>query len=415
MYSRFRIKRISKASSPVISRFSGILPLALSVLVAFAPQALSATKFEQYSADAEAAYQNKNYPEAQKNFELAVKEGDKLEKSDKRIATTVYNLALVFQAQGNYAEAEKNMLKAIDLINYLYGPEHQRAGQAYMDLGDLYVEQSSQEGKKELKGKAAESYKKGIDIFEKLYAQSASNEQETKPDEGKDAGGKGKETGKKSETKAATSQETAADLSNAIRVLADFYAEDELYAPAEPLYKRSLELEEFAAGSPDDKDLSRHKAKLAEFYCVQGKYKPAEPLFKDALSASDKVNGPDSVESAHICYNYGGLFYDQGSFGEAELMFKRALKTFDAQAEKDEQDLAQKSMALADVLDRQGKSDEAHSVYKKTLATMEKGDRTVLIRGLKAYQQHLIMQNNRDEAGKIANRIKDLRAQSKQQ
>ena len=54
------------------------------------------------------------------------------------------------------------------------------------------------------------------------------------------------------------------------------------------MYKRSLELEDFAVG-PDDKNVIKHKAKLAEFYCVQGNYKPAEPLFKEALASAEKT------------------------------------------------------------------------------------------------------------------------------
>lgn len=375
------------------------LTLLLNVQSAFA-----ATKFEQFSNDAETAYKNRNYPEAQKLFEQAIKESDKLDKNDKRIATTYYNLGLVFQAEGNYAEAEKNLLKAVELMSYLYGADHQRCAQVYMDLADLYVEQSGQEDKVELKTKAAEYYKKGIDIFEKIYAQSTEGD-DKKPDSS------GKEN-KKGEAEKPSTQSSASDLSNALRMMADFYAQDEVYPQAEPLYKRSIELEEFAVG-PDDKALAKHKSKLAEMYCVQGKFKPAAPLFQEALASLEK-SAPDSPDTANIMYNYGGLHFDQGEYGDAEVLFKKSLKILEKQEDAKMDDLALKSLALGEVLDLQGKVDEALGVFKKAIATLEKGeDKGPLIQALKMYQKHYLMQNNKDEASKIASKIKDLKASLK--
>lgn len=396
-------------SSGALSSRDILLGLSALVLITF-PQKALANKFEQFAAEAEKAYQAKNYPEAQKNFELAIKEAEKQDKSDKHLATAVYNLALVFQAQGNYGEAEKNMLKSLDLIKAAYGLEHQRVAQVYMDLGDLYLEQAGQEQKPELKGKAAENYKKGTDVFEKIYNQLAAEETS---EEGKEESEKSQKKSTKSDEEKVEkrgAQDAASDLYHALRLFADFYVEDDSFSQAEPYYKKALELEEYVSG-PDDKDLARHKAKLAEMYCIQQKFPKAEPLFKQALEASEK-SAADSAQLANILYNYGGLEFDLGNVGEAEVKFKRAFKIYDKLEGQDLQDIAQKRMALASALDRQGKADESEAEYKKCLDVFEKGnDKSVLIRGLKAYQQHLLMQNRKDEAGKIASRIKTLRAE----
>jgi Tfp pilus assembly protein PilF len=418
-----KMKKLARGKCSSEHRFCGALftaparMLALALALALCcPAAHSSSKFEQLSQDGETAYKNRNYPEAEKLFTAAVKEAtEKLEKGDKRLGTTVYNLALVFQAEGNYGEAEKNMLRALELTSYFYGPEHQRVARVYMDIADLYVEQSGQEGKPELKKKAAENYQKGIEIFEKIYSQASG--EETEPDKKVGAartdGSKpdgSKPDGSKPDGSKPNPQEAASDLANALWVLADTYAEDELYKEAEPLYKRSLELEDFANGS-DSKEMSRHKAKLAEMYCVQAKYKDADPLFKDALALSEKLNGVDSQETGHILYNYGGLHYDQGEFGEAEIKFKRALKIFARAPNPDELDLAQKNVSLADVLDMQGKAEESQAIYKQIMPTFEKGeDKTAFIRFLKQYQKHLLMQNKKEEAGKVAARIKEIKA-----
>lgn len=385
----------------LIPRISRAAAMGLAFTIMLSTQALAASKFEQFVNEAEEFYKNKAYTEAQRCFEQAIKESDKLDRGDKRIPTAFYNLALVLQAEGKYADSEKNMLKAIDLMSATYGPEHQRVASAYMDLGDLYVEECGSENKPDLKAKASEAYKKGTDLFEKIYAQATSaGDKEEKPEK---SGADGK----------TPSQSSAADLSNALRLVADFYAEDEMFDKAEPLYMRSLELEEYASNR-DDKELGRHKEKVAEYLCVNGKYKLADPLFKDALENADKNYGSDSMEVANIAYNYGGKYYDEGSFGDAEVLFKRAMAIFEKNPSADEQDLAMKNISLADVLDMQGKHEESTATYKKALVSLEKNpDKTVLVRGLKQYQKHLLMQNKKDEAAKIANRIKDLKAETK--
>lgn len=382
----------------------GFLILSLTLTLS-CPSVLAVTKFEQLNQAAENLYKNRNYADAEKTFQQALKETEKLDSGDKRVPTTFYNLALCQQSQGNYAEAEKNMQKALDLMTIAYGAEHQRVAQVYMDIADLYLEEAGQENKPELKVKAVENYKKGIELFEKIYSQATGQEEEgSKPDASQS--GKG---AKKSSAHAAT--DSAGDLATALRLLADFHAQEENYDQAEPLYKRSLELEEFASG-PEDKALAKHKAKFAEFYCVQAKYKSAEPLFKDALTVYEKVD-PNSVETANVLYNYGGLYYDQAMFGDAEVMFKKAIKIFANDPDQNEADIAQKNIALADVMDRQGKVEDAEAVYKKSMSALEKcDDKGALIRCLKQYQQHLLMQNKKEDANKIAARIKELKGKS---
>jgi tetratricopeptide (TPR) repeat protein len=389
-----------------------ILVLAATILLA-CPGAIAASKFDQYSNDAEAAYKNRNYPEAQKFFELAIKEAaDKLDKNDKRVAMTFYNLALVFQAEGNYAEAEKNMLKALDLNRGFYGAEHQRVAQVYMDLADLYVEQSQQDNNAEIKKKAAENYKKGVDIYEKIYAQATGQEAKPaadpveKPVKNHDNKSDKASENQKSEKNPA--QDAAMDLSNALMVLAESYAGDEAYDQAEPLYKRAVELDEYAYG-PESKELAKHQARLAEIYCVDNKYKLAEPVFQAALATSEKANGANAQETAQILYNYGGMHYDQGEFPDAEVKFKRALKIFSANPEMKPLDVALKRISLGDVLDMQNKAEEAQTVYKEIEPVVEKGDdKGALVAYLKQYRKHLLMQNKKEEAAKVSARLKEI-------
>lgn len=394
-----------------------ILALSLSISSVSLPALAAGGKFETFSAAAEKAYQAQDYAEAEKNFVQALKESDKLEKGDKRPATTKYNLALVYQAEGKYTEAEDMFSKAKDAFIEIYGADHQRVGQVYLDMADLYVQQAGEDAKPELRKKADESYKNAIAVFEKLYAQATGQapEGETKPPEDQ---GKPDDAGKKKDSKPSSGkssgQEAAQSLASAIKALAGFYSENDEYDKAEPLFKRMLELEDFATGG-EDKQLAKDKARFAEFYCVQGKYKLAAPYFKEALDLSEKLTGPDSEDTAAVLYAYGGLHYDEGTFAEAEKMFKRSLKIFD-KTNHDENDLAMKSIALADVLDMENKGEEAQGIYKKSISVLEKNpDPSGLLQALRQYQKHLLMQNNKPEAAKVAARIKELKSNASKQ
>ncbi|MBX9572476.1 MAG: tetratricopeptide repeat protein [Candidatus Obscuribacterales bacterium] len=412
-----------KNSRLILKQQPQVLSLLLSATIALGSSGLlaqvawAANKFEMYSTSAEKAYGAQDYPEAEKNFLEALNESGKLEKGDKRPATTMYNLALVYQAQGKYKEAEDMFVKAKDAFVGFYGADHQRVGQVYLDMADLYVQQAGEDAKPELRTKAAENYKNAIAVFEKIYAQATGQApaEEKKPEatelkpkttaEGDDK----KKEAKQADSGKSPAQEAASNLASAIRSLAGFYAENDEFTPAEPLYTRMLELDDFAYGG-EDKQIVKDKAQVAEFYCVQGKYKPATPLFEQAVALSEKVNGPESLETAQILYNFGGLQYDEGTFNEAERMFKLAIKIFEKN-NHDENDVAMKSIALADVLDMQSKSEEAQTVYKKSIASLEKNDDPAgLIACLKGYQKHLLILNRKDEATKVGARIKELKA-----
>ena len=59
------------------------------------------------------AYQQGNYPEAEKQFTAAVKEAEGFEPQDPRLATSLNNLALLYRTQGRYAEAEPLQRRAL--------------------------------------------------------------------------------------------------------------------------------------------------------------------------------------------------------------------------------------------------------------------------------------------------------------
>lgn len=367
--------------------------------------ALALTRWDQYSQAAEKAYVNKDFGEAEKNFLEALKEAEIFPKSDKRLATTVYNLGLIYQQEEKYSEAEQTYRRALELFSGIYGADHERTAQVHIDLGDLYRSRSeAQDDKKsEWREQAADEYKLAIEILSRVYEKSKTPRPPVVT--------KIKDRGVPVEpVKPPISHKEAAELLiKTLNNFADFFTDEDEFASAQPLYQRAIDVGCGELG-PESRKVAQDKARFADFYCMQGKYQEAEPLFKDAIMIMEKVSGPESLELAKVQYNAGGLYCDQHAFARAEELFARALKIFEKDVSMKSSDFALKSISLANVFDMQGKTVDAHLVYQKSIATLEKDDNpSALLTALKQYHKHLMMINDKAEAAKVSAKIKELK------
>ncbi len=73
--------------------------VSISIAVAFGQ---STTLWETYSDSAKNAYERGNYARAEGLFRLALDEAEKFGPRDRRVATSMSNLAGVYVAQGRY-------------------------------------------------------------------------------------------------------------------------------------------------------------------------------------------------------------------------------------------------------------------------------------------------------------------------
>jgi tetratricopeptide (TPR) repeat protein len=383
---------ISKTKTVLLALAFGqivLSPFAQSCPCAFDPAG-------PYTNAANAAMQSGNYAGALSYLQQALK-------FDKENPNIIYNIALMYLATGNYREAEANMIKSIDVLSSNYGVAHRQVAQGYMDLGDLYENESTDSKNPELKKKTEECYMKSIGLCEEIYSDVSGAKV---PIHSAKANSSKHKSKKICEIDVRQAQ---IDLSNVLRHAAEFYSTDDNFSKAEPLFSRSLELEQRASGS-DDKDVCKHKAALAEFYCEASKPQLAEPLFKEVLASLEKNDQVNSRAGAQVFYNFGNLYRDQDRFADAEILLKRSVGIL-GKLTPDEMDLAEKSVALADVLDKQGKGAEAGNVCENALMKLEKTDsKQALMVVLKQYHKHFLVLHNKVEADKIAIRIKDLAA-----
>ena len=130
--------------------------LALAVQTAFAQE----SNWEKANAAGMETYLEGCYAAAERHWTAALKEAEKFGKQDPRLATSLNNLALLYRAQGKYAQAEPLYKRSLAIREKALGPEHPDLALNLNYLALLY----------ETQGKYAEAeplYKRSLAIKEK--------------------------------------------------------------------------------------------------------------------------------------------------------------------------------------------------------------------------------------------------------
>ena len=73
------------------------------------------------------AYQQGRFSEAEHFLAAAVREAEKFGPQDPRLGASLYSLALLYQAQGKYAEAEPLYERALAIVEKAVGPRKRRS------------------------------------------------------------------------------------------------------------------------------------------------------------------------------------------------------------------------------------------------------------------------------------------------
>ena len=82
------------------------------------------------------------------------------------------------------------------------------------------------------------------------------------------------------------------------------------YTPAEPLYRRALQIGERVHG-PDHPETGTSLNNLAYLLSDQGRYEEAEPLFRRALQIAEQALGPAHPDTGTYLNNLAGLLESQ--------------------------------------------------------------------------------------------------------
>jgi tetratricopeptide (TPR) repeat protein len=141
------------------------------------------------------------------------------------------------------------------------------------------------------------------------------------------------------------------------------------YPEAEPLLEQAYAMSERVQG-PEHLDTARDGLTLAYLYETQGKYKEAEPLLQRALAIYEQQLGEQHPDTAQSLNNLAELYYAQSKYEEAEPLYQRALAIREQLGEQ-HPDTAQSLNNLAELYYAQGKYKEAEPLYQRALAIRE--------------------------------------------
>ena len=269
-----------------------------------------------------------DYGQARSLFEcvLAIRE-KALDPDHPDTASSLYNLARLYRAQGRLAEAGPLYVRALAIQERILGPDHPDTARSLNNLAGLY----------RARGRLAEAaplYVRALAIRERVFG----------PDH----------------------PETARSLND----LAGLYRAQGRLAEAAPLYVRALAIQERVLG-PDHPDTARSLNNLAGLYRVQGRLAEAAPLYVRALAIRERVLGPDHPNTASSLNNMALLYRAQGRLAEAAPLYVRALAIRERVLGPDHPDTARSLNNLAGLYQDQGRLDEAAPLFARALAIRE--------------------------------------------
>jgi len=281
------------------------------------------------------------------------------------VATDLNNLAVLYQDQGKYSDAELLYKKALGINQKALGPNHPSVATGLNNLALLYKDQGKYSDAELLYQRALEIKKKALGPDHPGVAASLNNLAMLYGDQGRYSDAEPLyQQALRIDQKALgpDHRRVATDQHN----LALLYKQQGRYGEAEPLYQQALEITKKALG-PDHPSVATSLNNLAVLYGEQGKYSEAEPFFQQALRISQKALGPDHPSVAANLNNLAGLYDAQGKYGEAEPLFRQALGIYQKALGPDHPNVAISLNDMALLYYHQGRYSEAEPLYKQAL------------------------------------------------
>jgi tetratricopeptide (TPR) repeat protein/nucleoside phosphorylase len=239
-------------------------------------------------------------------------------------ATSLNNLAVLYDRQGKYEHAEPLYARFLAISTKAYGTEHLSVATGLNNLAQLYGSQ----------GKYMEA--------ERLHMRALAIREQL--------------LGSQHPT-------TISSVNN----LAILYRDQGKYAQVEPLFVYILAIREQQLGSQHP-HTANSLNNLGHLYFLQKKYEQAEPLFTRALAIREQHLGAKHPDTAQSLNNLAALYRAQGKYEAAELLYKRALAIREQHLGAKHPDTAQSLNNLAMLYAQLGNYEHAESLYRRTLS-----------------------------------------------
>ena len=285
-------------------------------------------------------------------------------------ATSLNNLAGLYDSQGASAKAEPLYLRALSIEEKALGPDHPDTATSLNNLASLYTNQGAYAKAEPLFLRALAIFEKGLGPYHPSTAASLNNLAQLFETQGVFSKAEPlffRALAIWEKTLGPEHSTTAAGLNN----LAGLYDSQGAYTKAEPLYLRALAIREKALG-PDHPDTAGTLNNLAAVYYRQGSYAKAEPLFLRVLLIIERALGTDHPATAAILNNLSELYKEMGAYGKAEGFLRRALAINKKALGPDHRDTATSLNNLALLYNSQGAYAQAEPFFLRARAINEK-------------------------------------------
>lgn len=161
------------------------------------------------------------------------------------------------------------------------------------------------------------------------------------------------------------------DEALAYNALGDFLRECGRFASAEPLLRRSLELQELAYG-PESRETADSSFQLARLLHFKGAYAEAEPIYRRALALREKILGRNNPDTARALFHLARLGHEQGNFDEAEMLFREALDIVRSTVGEEHQETAKIYNNLGHLLRERGDFAEGEKLFRNSIEIWER-------------------------------------------
>jgi Flp pilus assembly protein TadD len=232
-------------------------------------------------------------------------------------------LALLYDSQGRYNDAEPLYLQSLDIRKRQLGNDHPDVATILNNLAGLYESQGRYNDAEPL-------YLQSLDIRKRQL----SNDHP--------------------------------DVATSLNNLAQLYYSQGRYNDAEPLLLQSLDIRKRQLGN-DHPHVAQSLNNLAQLYYSQGQYNDAEPLYLQSLDIRKRQLGNDHPHVAQSLNNLAQLYYSQGQYNDAEPLYLQSLDIRKRQLGNDHPDVAQSLNNLAQLYYSQGQYNDAEPLYLQSL------------------------------------------------
>jgi tetratricopeptide (TPR) repeat protein len=309
------------------------------------------------------AYNHDQYATAETMFLAARKEAEGFGSSDVRVASTLFQLALVYYTEKKYEQAEPNYRRAVEIWDKAKAPPSIERANALSYLGILRARQGDQQD-------AQRFYKQALDMREKLHGPA--------------------------------DPELIIPLTN----LAGNLRDQKKYDEAEPLYKRAQDIAEKHFGPDDPQVVAALAAQAGDFYDEE-KYAEAEPLYVRALAITEKKKGGEDPDIVASIRPLAVTLFAQKKFDQARLLTERAIAILEKNNEP--MDLAAPLNFLGQICERLHSYADAERAYKRALDTLGPDNKAALDT-LENYSRMLHDLKRQPEAKALEAHISKIRA-----